>query len=60
MLFVGSETAYARYEIVDRVGRVLRRGQYGPRLALDLPSGVYFLKLIDAEGMASVHVIAKM
>ncbi len=48
-----------QYEIIDEMGKIWARGAFENKIHLNLPSGLYFLKLIDRNKSYSVHKIIR-
>ena len=49
-----------QYEIVDELGQTVFHGVFENRISLNLPKGMYFLKLIGKNNAYSVHKIIRM
>ncbi len=56
-VLVQTKAEVDQYEIIDELGRVMSSGPFKNRLDLDVPAGLYFLKLIHAEQLHSTHKI---
>lgn len=56
-VLVETDSEVEQYEIIDELGRVVSYGKFEKRLNLDVPTGVYFLKLVRAEQWYSIHKI---
>lgn len=56
---IRAENVYAKYEVINSAGAVIKSGEFESRLDLDLSPGVYFLKLINENEAYSIHRIVK-
>lgn len=58
-ILIETEQQYEQYEILNSAGKLIQSGKFENRLPLHLPKGFYFLKLIDAANLYSIHKITK-
>lgn len=56
---IDTKINFEKYEIMNELGRVIKRGEFENSIELNLPSGIYFLKLVSANKFHSVHKIIK-
>ncbi|MCB0515264.1 MAG: T9SS type A sorting domain-containing protein [Chitinophagales bacterium] len=59
VISINTKNQYIKYEIINNVGELVTAGKLENSLALELPRGFYFLKLIDEANAYSVHKIVK-
>ena len=59
-IFVEAAVEVEGYEIINEVGGVVAQGAFENHIQLNLPAGLYFLKLIDKDKSYSVHKIIRM
>ncbi len=56
---VASDKNYTSYIIQDYSGRIVSEGNFTSRMKVDLPAGVYLLKLLTFEGRSVYHRIVR-
>lgn len=59
LISINTENNYIKYELINNAGMLVKTGKFENRLTLNVPTGFYFLKLINGANAYSIHKIIK-
>lgn len=57
---IDTKTSFEKYELTNEFGQLLKQGQFANRIELNLPSGIYFLKLSAENKLNTMHKVIRI